>query len=153
MSLITDALQKTQSHSPADRPTGSSPVPPWWSAGVVLGALALLWWWAAHAALGNGQSRSHPASTAALAAATRKPESLRPILSLLPAAPGSPSLTWRIDGVVTGMGTPLAIINGKTVAEGEQMPGGTKVVSVNQQRVQLERESGEVVTVPVESAQ
>ena len=138
MSLITDALQKSHSHSPADRPTGSGPsLPPWWSAAAVLGAFALLWWWAGHAA--GTRPPPHRAPPAPLA----------PIMSLLPAVPTSPSMTWRIDGVVTGMGTPLAIINGKTLAEGEQLPGGTRVVSVSQEEVELEHE-GATVTLAVE---
>lgn len=143
MSLITDALQKSHSHSPADRPSGSSPLPPWWSAAVVLGAFALLWWWAGHAAGG----RTPPHRAPAAAASTPKP--LTPILSLLPAVPVSPAMGWRVDGVVTGMGTPLAIINGKTLAEGEHLPGGTRVVSVSQEQIELEHE-GATVTLAVE---
>jgi len=154
VSLITDALQKAQSHSPVDRPAGPPATPPWWSAGLVLGALALLWWWAAHTTphgAAPGVARPTPAARP-VAAKVRHSEPLTPILSLLPATPASPSLNWRIDGVVTGMGAPLVIINGKTVAEGESLSGGTKVVSVSQEQVELQRENGETVTVPVESS-
>lgn len=145
MSLITDALQKAQ-FRPLAEPAPPAPAGgrgPWWSAAAVLGALALLWIWAA-----NGPMPRHRASTAPPARAPAA-ESLPPIMSLMPGAPSSPSLTWRVDGIITGMGEPLAIINGKTVAQGERLAGGTKVVSVTHEQVELEGDQGQRVTLPV----
>lgn len=142
MSLITDALQKAQSR-PADRP----PEPPmggrgWWSVGAVVAVLAVLWTWVGpsrwpHHRLIRATPTSAPATPAA------------PILSLLPATPVASSLGWRVDGIMTGMGEPLAIINGTTVAQGEQVNPQTKVVSVTHDAVELEHEDGRRLTLAV----
>ena len=143
MSVITDALQKAQSRPLADPPaTPSTGRGPWWSAGTILVVVGLLWVWASHSHLPHRQ----------IATSTPLPApEPAPILSLLPGNPGSPALGWRVDGILTGMGTPLAIINGTTVAEGEQIAGGTKVVSVTHEAVELERNDGKRVTLAVAS--
>lgn len=149
MSVITDALQKAQSRSFPDRTsTDSSPSPgspgrwPWWSAGVALAGLAIVWLWV-------GGGLHWPVSPRRAAAPTAPAAAPAPILSLLPGNPASPALGWRVDGVITGMGEPLAIINGTTVAEGEQVADGTTVVSVTRKSVELERDDGQRMTLAV----
>lgn len=146
MSLISDALQKAQPpQTPGSHPPPTPPAPPSWKALGLLAALLVLvayWAWPAQPA-----SRQR----AVFKRSTPRPSALKPIMTLLPATPVNPSLAWRVDGVITGMGTPpTAIINGKAVAEGDAVWGGARVVSVNRERVELLHE-GAVITLPLDS--
>ena len=142
MSLIADALRKSQRPSGFE-PIKPTPTPPWWVLGALLALLGTVWalTWTPMRGMRSGSPsyrRSGPTA-----------RDLRPIMTLLPAMPSTPSLTWRVDGVVTGMGTPpTAIINGKLVAEGDPVWGGAKVVSVNRNRVEI-LHNGELVELPV----
>lgn len=79
----------------------------------------------------------------------------KPIAAMIPPMPSAPPpimamspLAWKVDGVIVGMGTPTAIINGKVVEEGQEILGA-KVVSVSTDRVEL-LHHGELIEVAVE---
>lgn len=150
MSLITDALQKVQ-RPPAFEPLTPNPPPPrrpssWWPTALALGllGLGLIWLWPSHRA-----APRHETSPAPAAASHPMTE---PIMALVGAGPTTPAMTWRINGVIIGLGKPSAIINGKLVEEGEELHGGAKVVRVNADRVELSH-NGETIEVPVEPAE
>lgn len=147
MSLITDALQKAQ-RRPAFEPSLPNPPPqrPWWPAGLALGLLGLGLLWLRPP---QGSSTTPPRLRPAKATPAAKPiYAPRPIMALTPVTPTAPAMTWRIEGVITGMGKPTAIINGQLVNEGDEIHGA-KVVSVNTRRVGLLHQ-GEMVHLPLE---
>ena len=155
MSLITDALQKAQSPhaSSTTRVPSPSHGPTRWGLAVLLIGLggAALWFWPHHA----GHAPSATTSPARLPAAA--PHAMRsgtmpgPIMNMFPVGPTASALSWKVDGVIVGMGTPTAVINGQLVEEGQQVRGA-KVVSVNTDRVQL-LENGETIDLPLDSSQ
>ncbi len=156
MSLITDALQKAQSapSSPTMRVPSSRRPTPW---GLVvlligLGGATLAFWphQTGQAPLAAASAnRSHAPAPAARA--TRPGTMPQPIMNMLPIGPTASALSWKVDGVIVGMGTPTAIINGQLVEEGQQVRGA-KVVSVNTDRVQL-LDNGETIDLPLDSSQ
>lgn len=143
MSIITDALQKVQ-RRPAFEPMTPNPPPPqrsWWPAALAISValVAAVWLWPSQpTSYSPARSRPKPAPPA---------PAPQPIVSLMPAAPSTPAMTWKIDGVIVGMGKPTAIINGQLVAEGENVKGA-KVVRVDTERVELLHE-GEVVNLEI----
>jgi len=58
-------------------------------------------------------------------------------------------MTWKVDGVIVGLGKPTAIVSGRVVEEGGEVRGA-KVVRVNTDRVEL-LHNGETVSLPVGS--
>jgi len=58
-------------------------------------------------------------------------------------------MTWKVDGVIVGLGKPTAIVSGQVVEEGGEVRGA-KVVRVDTDRVELLHD-GETVSLPVGS--
>ena len=151
MSLITDALQKAQ--SPHASPTMRVPSAPHQSTRwglamllIVLGGTALAFW--PHHA-GHAPTAIAPTPAPGAARATRPGTMPQPIMNMFPVGPTASALSWKVDGVIVGMGKPTAVINGQVVEEGQQVRGA-KVVSVNTDRVQL-LENGETIDLPLDS--
>ena len=142
MSLIADALKKT---NPGSIPQPPRPRTPRWSYGFLLlacGLLAVLL--TQNIPLTHRSQITHTPtakkSPAANRAASTNKKSGVDILRAIDSE-------WRLNGIVQGgPGKPLALVNNAIVGEGDKIPGA-RVVKVTESSVELETDGGTTKTI------
>ena len=145
MSLIVEALQKTETPTPVrQRPQKK----PWWVTAALSAGCAIVLWNLGHEisarwlAWTPSRSALQPSTENAVPETPSTVLSLTNILKVAIPTFGQNMLrsaesTWHLNGVIQGDGKPLALINGKVVEEGTSV-GGAKVVRISENEVDLE---------------
>ena len=141
MSLIADALRKTNPVSP-QTPAPSSPRKPGWLGGLVLLGTAGI----AASLISHSKHSLPPANSRTPSAPSKAVSTPRSNgLNLLRMAEGQ----WRLNGVIQGgKGESLALINGQVVEEGATIQGA-KVVRVAQDQVDIDEGDGQIKTLKI----